>query len=133
MKKGFALISVLAVVTLLTASIYTAVMSVSLEAQIARNKRLADRAKLNAQSGLSHFTSKNFHYEDVVRNVRHGNRSLILSEKLTERDKYEVLVMSLGEDRFEVLSKGTVLKEEKILASSSVIAVFQSVWLPIRR
>lgn len=126
MKKGFVLIVVLAVLALLTGAAILLHANVTTDARITHNIRLYHRARNAAESGLTHFKTLGYHYEDVQR------AGIIEIEGTTSSlDAYKVTAMPGSNFTFYVRSVGSHKKGKRVLASAVLSATFKSFWVPI--
>lgn len=129
MKKGYTLAVVLAVVALLSSAAIMTYNSTNLSAKVSHNDRLYKQARLNAQSGITHFLSERHHYEDLVE-IGDGQREfLLLQADLTSKDHYQVSVKMMPDEKFEVTSHGVVTSNGKTVSSASIKATFKSEWV----
>ena len=129
MKKGYTILSVLGISFLLSAAAITVYHTTNTQTKITHNDRLYKQAKINAQSGITHFVAKRHHYEDLIE-IGHGQTEFLLLEgALSPKDHYQVRVRLNENDVFEVTSQGYVLKNEQVLSSASLKATFRSNWI----
>ena len=129
MKKGYTLIVVLAVVALLSGAAIMTYNSTNLYTKLSHNDRLYKQARLNAQSGITHFLSERHHYEDLVEIGDGQEEFLLIQSDLTSKDHYQVRVKMMPGEKFEVTSHGVVLDNGKTVSSASIKATFKSEWI----
>ena len=126
-RKGFVLYITLAVMFLLTGSAMALMSAVSLESDIARNRRLHSAAKWVSQSGLAHFKALDLHYHDLRQMPDSDQRFLVLRDATTPNDSYEVYVTLLGDQQFFIDSIGTYNKKSNTPSVFVTRATFQTV------
>lgn len=129
MKKGYALVTVLAVCMFMTASALFLHSLVTQDLGITVNHRLHTRAGHNAQSGMSEFISRGFHYDDIMLMASGRETFLVLEDSLSLKDHYQVTVTLKPGQRFEATSHGYVTRLDKVVSSIKLRANFQSVWI----
>ena len=129
MKKGYTLAVVLVVVGLISSAAIMTYNSASLHTKITHNDRLYKQARLNAQSGLTHFLSKRHHYEDLVEIGSGQEEFLLLQTAVTDKDYYQVHVRMMPGEKFEVTSHGVVTIKGRTVSSASIKATFKSEWI----
>lgn len=131
--KGFALILVLVVTTIISTSailIYTLTRD---EMQIAANNRRVLQSKLAAVSGLTHFKSMELFYEHLRQQADAlGRERIIVIEEtaLGDRTFYRVevdLCCGLGENEFLVKSTGYYKDNGRIISEHVKRSLFKTV------
>jgi type II secretory pathway pseudopilin PulG len=121
-RKGFTLIVVLAMMSILTAVALMLWSSTNLSVMIAGNQRRHTQANILADSGIQHFRSLNLSSREITRMAGDGEFVMILDQTLGD-GRYYVFARPLDNDRFEVVSTG-----EKAGAVSTKTATFETIY-----
>ena len=98
-RKGFTLVVVLAMMSILTAVVVMLWSSTNLSTLIAGNQRRHMQATNLAASGINHFTALNLSSRDIASRSREDEFVLVLDERLGG-GRYYVFARTLADNRF---------------------------------
>ena len=126
-RKGFTLVLVIAMMSILTATAIMLWSTTNTSMLISANHRRHVQANGLAASGISHFTALNLSSRDIANRARQDEFVLILDERLGG-GRYYVFARALEDNRFEVVSTG-----EKAGSVSTKTATFETFYNEERR
>ena len=121
-RKGFTLVVVLAMMSILTATAIMLWSTTNTSMLISANQRRHVQATSLASSGINHFTALNLSSRDIANRARQDEFVLILDERLGG-GRYYVFARALEDNRFEVISTG-----EKAGSVSTKTATFETIY-----
>jgi Tfp pilus assembly protein PilX len=116
-RKGYALLVVLAVSVILSASAIALWSSANLDMMIAANNKRINQAKIAATSGLNHFISLGLSPAQLA-NISRESGIVIPNTNLTSKTFYNVNLKTVccNSERYIITSTGYYKKGNKIIA-----------------
>lgn len=131
--RGFALILVLVVTTVISSSAILIYSMTRDEMRIAANNRRILQSKLAAASGITHFKSMELFYEHLRQQadvMGQDNLTIIEETSLGDKTFYKVevkLCCDLGENEFIVKSTGYYKQGDRIISEHVKHSLFKTV------